>query len=233
MRKNENLTRDYFYQAARDNGISVKEYLNNADKNYVITEEGVVIKWRENNCPVIFGDIKDAIGELAQWCETFHNVSIITEKEMLEIYCKAEYEKALADIKEDEEERVMDSLNGHDAELVGRINHAWRKNKEMFYPILCALYKRDIDEITDADSFQIDMWCPENGDGCREEIKLAYIHGKITNDWTRYNELALEDMIREWDFFATNYLEHIADDCDLECILNFLHYPLLPIYADL
>lgn len=227
MDKNINLKKDYFYQAARDNEVSLREYFKGIEYNYVIVEDGRVITWENSKCPVIFGDKGDGLNELGQWCGEIRNVSIITEKEMLETYCNDEYKKAIFDLNK--QGGIMDS-HSHDEELVRKINDAWDKNMEAFYPILCALYRRDIDEITDADSFQIDMWRPDNADGCRTDIINAFYKGKETGDWTRYNELALEDMIREWDFFATNYLEHIADDCDLECILNFLHYPYLPIY---
>jgi len=119
---------------------------------------------------------------------------------------------------------VMDTTQNHDPALVGKINKAWNEKREQFCPILRALYERDIDEITDADSFQIDMWRPDNADGCRDEIIEAFNHGNETGDWKRYNELALEDMCREWDMFADNYLMHIADDLDLKAILYFLRY---------
>lgn len=121
-------------------------------------------------------------------------------------------------------EEIMDTTQNHDPELVYKINQAWNEKREQFCPILRALYARDIDEITDADSFQIDMWRPDNADGCRDEIIEAFNHGNETDDWKRYNELALEDMCREWDVFADNYLMHIADDLDLRTILTFLRY---------
>jgi hypothetical protein len=92
----------------------------------------------------------------------------------------------------------------------------------MFCGILCTLYKRDIDEITDADSFQSKEWSETN----------EYQKGLDTGDWKDFMDMVLSKMCEEWDFYAENYLMHIADDCDLECILNFLHYPYLPIYKD-
>lgn len=119
---------------------------------------------------------------------------------------------------------IMDNGNGHNRELVKEINKKWLLFKEKFRPILCALYERDIDEITDADSFQIDRWRPDRADGCSAEIIAAFYKGKTTGNWARYNELALEDMVREWDSFAENYLMHIADDQDLETILTYVRY---------
>jgi hypothetical protein len=120
----------------------------------------------------------------------------------------------------DYEEIIDEWGDAHDPELRRKINDAWNKNREGFCPILRALYARDIDEITDHDAFQYKEWIdtPE------------FTEGLFTNDWEDYNEMALKHMEREWDYFADNYLNHIADDCDLECILNFLHYPYLPVY---
>jgi hypothetical protein len=122
----------------------------------------------------------------------------------------------------DYEEIIDEWGDAHDPELRRKINDAWNKNREGFCPILRALYARDIDEITDHDAFQYKEWIdtPE------------FTEGLFTNDWEDYNKMALNHMQREWDFFADNYLNHIADDCDLECILNFLHYPYLSVFKD-
>ena len=146
--------------------------------------------------------------------------------------CKENERQAISEISFDnvrkvklvEYEEIMDTTNGHDPELVRKINQAWNEKREQFCPILRALYARDIDEITDADSFQIDMWRPDKADGCRDEIIEAFNHGNETGDWKRYNELALEDMCRQWDECADNYLMHVADDLDLRTILTFLRY---------
>lgn len=109
---------------------------------------------------------------------------------------------------------IMNTLNNHNPELVREINEKWDKFKERFKPVLCALYERDIDEITDADSFQIERWIntPE------------HTNGRVADDWSGYNALALSDMIAHWDEFAENYLMHIADDQDLKTILTFVRY---------
>ena len=92
-------------------------------------------------------------------------------------------------------EEVMDTTNGHDPELVAKINIAWNEKREQFFPILCALYDRDAEEILNSDAW----------------------------NWTDEIESVRECMRDEWDFHAPNYLQHIAYDTDLECILNFLH----------
>ena len=97
-------------------------------------------------------------------------------------------------------ENVMDTTNGHNPKLVAKINIAWNKKREMFFPIMCALYKRDLEEIMGSDAF--------------------VFAGKLVI-WTcddAYNYLA-----KYWETEASNYLQHIADDTDLECILNYLH----------
>lgn len=93
-------------------------------------------------------------------------------------------------------EDIMDTTNGHDPELVHKINQAWNEKREQFCPILRALYDRDIKEIMDSDAW----------------------------NWTDDAESVKETLHDEWDFHAYNYLMHIADDWDLKAILYFLRY---------
>lgn len=102
------------------------------------------------------------------------------------------------DEEEQESEGIMDETNGHESELVRRINDAWNKYREEFYPILCALYARDIEEILQSDAF---TW-PEAAD----------------------EQYALDEMKSEWDYHACCYLQYIADNNDLSTILHFLNY---------
>jgi hypothetical protein len=96
-------------------------------------------------------------------------------------------------------EDIMDTTNGHNPELVAKINIAWNEKREQFFPIMCALYKRDNDEILASDAFA--DW------------------EKVSKDY----DTLYEYMRANWDIEAYNYLQHIADDTDLECILNYLH----------
>ena len=96
-------------------------------------------------------------------------------------------------------EDIMDTTNSHNPELVAKINIAWNEKREMFFPIMCALYKRDNDEILASDAFA--DW------------------DKVSKDY----DTLYEYMEANWDIEAYNYLQHIADDADLECILNYLH----------
>ncbi|MBP5461435.1 MAG: hypothetical protein J6Y20_04850 [Lachnospiraceae bacterium] len=107
---------------------------------------------------------------------------------------------------------IMNDTGGHEPEMVRRINIAWLEKKPKFKPILCALYERDIDEITDADSFLYDQW----------KAWPEYDHGCETKDWGPYNKRALEAMVADWEFFAENYLMHVADGKDLQCVLDFV-----------
>jgi hypothetical protein len=97
-------------------------------------------------------------------------------------------------------EEVMDTTNGHNPELVEKINRAWTEKREKFYPILCALYKRDNDEIRDSDAFI------------------------FTEEITRNYDTIYEYLKENWDIEAGNYLQHIADDTDLKTILTFIRY---------
>ena len=74
---------------------------------------------------------------------------------------------------------IMNTTNNHDAELVARINEAYREKQILFNDILTLLKKRDADEISQYEN------CYANN-------------------------------IEDYD-----YLMHIADDQDLECILNY------------
>lgn len=91
---------------------------------------------------------------------------------------------------------IMDTTNGHNPNLVSKINTRWAEGKEKFRSILVALYDRDLDEILNADSFAYDKWTSK--------------------------DIAFADLQTDWDKHAPNYLQHIADDGDLEAILNFV-----------
>lgn len=104
--------------------------------------------------------------------------------------------------------------DAHDELLRSKINYAWNTNRELFGLILGGLYRRDIDEITNHDAFQIPGWLrlPEYKKGCD------------TGDWTDYNAVVLRRMLDAWDFYAETYLSHIADDSDLEFIVSLIDF---------
>lgn len=92
---------------------------------------------------------------------------------------------------------IMDGTNGHNPALVKQLNVRWMEDKQMFKDILCALYHRDVEEIRDSDTYN---W----GD-------------KSIDDICRY-------MYEHWANEASNYLQHIADDQDLETIIKYVRY---------
>lgn len=115
------------------------------------------------------------------------------------IVCEIGFSQAEKVDKLPDYEEIMDSTNNHNPELVKKINIAWNEKRERFFPIMCALYKRDNDEILASDAFA--DW------------------DKVSKDY----DTLYEYMEANWDIEAYNYLQHIADDTDLECILNYLH----------
>ena len=149
-------------------GIAVNDHISYEGGIYIITgfsERGILVKE--------IGGVLDS-----EW-------------EITEIgFSQSDKVKILPDYED-----IMDTTNNHNPELVAKINNAWNEKREMFFPILCALYDRDIKEIMDSDAW----------------------------DWTDDAESVKETLHDEWDFHAYNYLQHIADDTDLECILNYLH----------
>lgn len=184
-----NFNKTYFKQVAKELGETIAEYYKNSAENFIIIEGDKVIMWRGTYDPVIFGSIEDALEELGEW-ETIKNVSVITEKELLDTYCADELKAALK-----AEGGIMDTTNGHNPKLVAQINDLWDENKEKFKPILQALYERDEDEIFNAECFDWGML--EKGDMA---IRLIF----------------------EWEVYAYDYLQHIADDGDLETIIKFI-----------
>lgn len=91
---------------------------------------------------------------------------------------------------------IMNVNNGHNPDLVRKINMLWAQRGDAFELILKALYKRDINEIFNSDSFAYDSW--------------------------RVPAEALVALEAAWEEHAGNYLMHIADDGDLETIIAFV-----------
>jgi hypothetical protein len=91
---------------------------------------------------------------------------------------------------------IMDTSNSHDKNLVEKINTAWSRASYKFRAILCALYDRDLLEIINSDAF-----------GWSEGTDTDCVYAELSSNW---------------DDYAYNYLMHIADDGDLETIINFV-----------
>lgn len=195
------MDKNYIVKAARDNEEGIREYYNNSKYNYVVTEGGKPLCWR-NGCPVVYGDVTDAAYEISSWREPFKNVSVVTEREILDTFCKEEVEKAIKE--EDESIFLTDTSNNHDEHLVNELNDLWRKahiendtrRLKNFEIILKALYKRDANEILNNERFG---W----GDDMTEE--------KV-----------YDKMCCAWVSLSYDYLKGVADDGDLSTIINFV-----------
>lgn len=195
------MDKNYIVKAARDNEEGIREYYKNSKYNYVITENGKPLCWK-NGCPVVYGDVVDATYEISTWREPFKNVSVVNEREILDTFCKEEVEKAIKE--EDENIFLTDTGNNHDEHLVKKLNDLWRKahiendtrRLRNFEIILKALYKRDANEILNNERFG---W----GDDMTEE--------KV-----------YDKMCTAWVSLSYDYLKGVADDGDLETIITFV-----------
>lgn len=191
--------------------------------------EGVEVKIIESKKPKFrVGDYVSHYGGVFRitsiWGEQYNVVEIKPSKGTPENwettgigFCEEDKMMLLPDYEE-----IMDEFNGHDKRLVEKINDAWNKGRERFAIILRALYARDIGEITDHDAFQCEEWVETE----------EYEKGCNTHDWSDYMTMVLGLMQENWTAYADNYLMHIADDKDLECILDFIGYPWLDCYND-
>lgn len=92
-------------------------------------------------------------------------------------------------------ERIMEATDSHNPALAAQINILWNTKREAFGIILKALYKRDFREIINDGAF---AGLPA------DEAK------------------ADSDLQINWESHAGDYLTFIADDSDLETIINFI-----------
>lgn len=195
------MDKNYIVKAAKEFEHTIRGYYENSKYNYIITENGKPLCWK-NGCPMVFGDVTDATYEISSWREPFKNVSVVTEREILDTFCKEEVEKAIEE--EDKATFLTDAYNGHDNVLVDKINELWRNariNKDVrvlknFEIILKALYKRDAKEILNNERFGWDENATE--------------------------ESVYESMCAAWVSLSYDYLKGVADDQDLETIINFV-----------
>ena len=190
------LKKDYFISASKSICKSIASYYEDSKVNFVLVEKGEIIMWKDGS-PVIYGEKDAVLEELSNW-DSVANVCIKTERWLIDTYCKDELKKAL-DKEKFESENALNSFinprNGHDEKLVRLINLLWAKNKNAFGVILIALFKRDFNEIINADSFA----------------------GLPSDEIDAWFSLSIN-----WEVNAYNYLMHIADDGDLETIINFI-----------
>lgn len=190
------LKKDYFISASKELAETIAEYYEDSKVNFVLVEKGEIIMWKDGS-PVIYGEKDAVLEELSNW-DSVANVCIKTERWLIDTYCKDELKKALEKEKFESENALnsfINPRNGHDDKLVRLINLLWAKNKNAFGVILIALFKRDFNEIINADSFA----------------------GLPSDEIDAWFSLSIN-----WEVNAYNYLMHIADDGDLETIINFI-----------
>lgn len=167
------LNKKYFYDAAKENGVTLAEYLNSLEFNYVIIDDGEPLTW-SNHCPVIYGDMDDAKDEIRQMSGDITNVSIITEKEFMGRYCLDEYIEAVKKVAKDDGKTPMQ--RAYDIYVkVGGVATIEQMEEAMDYVGLCA---EDYDE--------------NNSDSLMAEVSDAFVvmfieHNKSFERW--YNRL--------------------------------------------
>lgn len=190
------------YKAGGDGAYQIPILLTTdilREYDYEWTSNGILV-WQEEN-----GEPKNAlIPDYRLWIDRDGaHIEPLTTKAYFKTReeCARTIPKAqVVDFDEPEQEPdgIIDETNGHERELVRRINDAWNKYRGEFYPILCALYARDIEEICGSEAF-------------------AFKANALM-------ETNLEEMKANWDYYAYAYLQEIADNQDLSTILSFINY---------
>ena len=119
------------------------ECQNYGDATFVIDGTDVTfdvssVRRNDKGCLVIYGNDIDA--------EVCDNIEL-TEKDIKHEYLVG----IISEMKRNKYSDIMDTTNAHDAELVRKINAAWKSEKyhDMFGAILLALLKRDTKEFED------------------------------------------------------------------------------------
>ena len=118
----------------------------------------------------------------------------------VDVYFPADGLQTFYEDFEDDPDGIMDTSNCHDEHLVDQINEKWNLFREHFRPILCALYERDAQEIYDSEAFTFDP-----------AADVEYVR-----DYMKHH----------WEDEAWNYLMHIADNQDLEVIIQFVRFDI-------
>ena len=145
------LNKKYFYEAAKENEVTLKEYLDCVEFNYVIIDGDGPLMW-SNGCPVIYGDKADAKSEISQMSGDVTEVSIITEKAFLGRYCLDEYVEAIKKVAEDDGKTPMQKAYELYTKMGGTATIE-QMERAMDYVGLCA---EDYDE-TKADSLMAEV----------------------------------------------------------------------------
>lgn len=99
---------------------------------------------------------------------------------------------------------IMTPHNAHNKDLVNKINELWNNevNHDRFRIILVAYMQRDLEEMYDWNCF---------GEASDEKTEKFFDENVNT-----------EYLNTHWEDLAEYYLMRVADDADLECIIDFI-----------
>lgn len=99
---------------------------------------------------------------------------------------------------------IMTPYNAHNKDLVNKINELWNSEEKhnRFRIILVAYMQRDLDEMYDKNCF---------GEASDEKTEKFFDENVNT-----------EYLNTHWEDLAECYLMRVADDADLECIIDFI-----------
>lgn len=99
---------------------------------------------------------------------------------------------------------IMTPYNAHNKDLVNKINELWNSEEkhDRFRIILVAYMQRDLDEMYDKNCF---------GEASDEKTEKFFDENVNT-----------EYLNTHWEDLAEYYLMRVADDADLECIIDFI-----------
>ena len=99
---------------------------------------------------------------------------------------------------------IMAHYNAHNKDLVDKINELWSSEEKhnRFQPILVVYMLRDLDEMYDNNCF---------GEASDERTKKFFDEN-----------VNAEYLSTHWEDLAEYYLMRVADDTDLECIIDFI-----------
>lgn len=98
---------------------------------------------------------------------------------------------------------IMDTTNAHNKDLVKKINDLWNSPKQPnFELIMLALMNRDLNEMYDKNIF---------GEASDPDVE-AFFDNCVDADYLEAN----------WEMLTEYYLMRVADDGDLETIINFI-----------
>lgn len=99
---------------------------------------------------------------------------------------------------------IMTPHNAHNKDLVNKINELWNSEERhnRFQPILVAFMQRDLEEMYDKNCF---------GEASDEKTEKFFDEN-----------VNVSYLFSHWEDLAEDYLMRVADDADLQCIIDFI-----------